>query len=309
MMLGSYYYKLKGKAALKGNWQTAMVVTFFSGIFLTISEVFQSLKMPIYIYTAGDQPMLYMEPIAPDIMMIYGLLMLLSLVMTPVLNLSCNHYFVERLRGNELGWAGLWCRFSSFGKALWLYVRMGVQIFLWGLLLVVPGIIAAIRYSLAPYYLAENPDMTVAEALEESKKTMQGLKASYFSLLLSFIGWSFLANALQLMLMDVNSILSIMVGLFMQVWISTYVNAAIASFYLTVSSEKGMQTAQREMEQRMRDMGIDPSQMNNRMPLRPDEPTDTSDEADDKACDDGVDHETEDHKPNNNAPDDGGGEA
>lgn len=301
MMLGSYYYKYKGKAALKGNWQTAMVVTFFSGIFMTISEVFQSLKMPIYIYTAGGQPVLYMEPVSTGVMTAYGLIMLLSVLMTPVLSLSCNHYFVERLRGEELGWAGLWCRMHSFGKALWLYVRMGVQIFLWGLLLVVPGIIAAIRYSMAPYYLAENPDMTVAEALEKSKETMTGLKASFFSLMLSFIGWSFLANALQLMIMDVNSILSIMVGLFMQVWISTYVNAAVASFYLTVSSEQGMQTAQREMEQRMRDMGIDPAQMNSRRPPRHSEPVNAPEEDMEDTADGSI--------PDDHRPDDGGGQA
>ena len=30
------YYKWKGKNALRGNWQTAMVVAFFSGIFVGV---------------------------------------------------------------------------------------------------------------------------------------------------------------------------------------------------------------------------------------------------------------------------------
>ena len=37
--------------------------------------------------------------------------------------------------------------------------------FLWSLLFIVPGIIASYRYALAPYLMAENPDMDVMEAI------------------------------------------------------------------------------------------------------------------------------------------------
>ena len=33
--IGSFYFKQKAKAALKGNWQTAMLVAFFSTVFMT----------------------------------------------------------------------------------------------------------------------------------------------------------------------------------------------------------------------------------------------------------------------------------
>ena len=43
------YYKWKGKNALRGNWQTAMVVAFFSGIFLVLTQVYQNRFMPVAI--------------------------------------------------------------------------------------------------------------------------------------------------------------------------------------------------------------------------------------------------------------------
>lgn len=259
MMLGSFYFKQKAKAAMKGNWQTALLVTFLAGVLMTAGEVYQAMAMPIYLYADGSQPMIYMQDVSAGTWAVFCVISVLTLLVSPVLNEGCCHYFVERLRGTELGLAGLASRLNLYGKALWLHVRMGVQIFLWGLLLVVPGVIAAIRYSMAPYYLAEHPEMTVSEALEASKTVMKTLKTTYFSLMLSFVGWMFLTYALQMMLVSVSGIVSTMAGLFMQLWISTYTNAAVASFYLTVSAENGVTRAQREIGDQMRDMGIDPA--------------------------------------------------
>ena len=43
------YYKWKGRNALRGNWQTAMVVAFFSGIFMVLTQVYQNRFMPVAI--------------------------------------------------------------------------------------------------------------------------------------------------------------------------------------------------------------------------------------------------------------------
>ncbi len=87
----------------------------------------------------------------------------------------------------------LFSRFSIFGRALGLRLLMALKIFLWTLLLIVPGIVAAYRYAMAPYLLAENPDLTAPEAIEKSKEMMAGNKGRLFCLQLSFIGWYLLA--------------------------------------------------------------------------------------------------------------------
>ena len=82
--------------------------------------------------------------------------------------------------------------FSLMFKALWLNILMGFFVFLWSMLLVVPGIMKSFAYMMAPYILAENPNMTAREALNESKRITQGHKMDLFVLELSFIGWGLL---------------------------------------------------------------------------------------------------------------------
>jgi uncharacterized membrane protein len=57
----------------------------------------------------------------------------------------------------------------------------------------VPGIIAAISYSMTFFIMAEDPKIEAQEALRKSKEMMEGHKSEYFSLLFSFIGWFLLA--------------------------------------------------------------------------------------------------------------------
>ena len=68
-----------------------------------------------------------------------------------------------------------------------------LHIILWGLLLVIPGIIKAYQYAMVPYLLADDPTMTKERALSESKRLMDGNKWRAFVLDLSFLGWSLLS--------------------------------------------------------------------------------------------------------------------
>ena len=164
------YYKWKGRNALRGNWQTAMVVAFFSGIFLVLTQVYQNRFMPVAIEMIDGMYYWRVPQITRGVWIGFAVLQLCSVLLTPVLSVGCNHYFVRRIEGEELGAKGLFSRMNLTGKALWLYVMMFVKIFLWTCLLIVPGFIAAIRYSMASYLLAEHPEMTAKEALEESKR-------------------------------------------------------------------------------------------------------------------------------------------
>ena len=87
----------------------------------------------------------------------------------------------------------LFSRFYLFGRALYLRFLMFLKILAWSLLFIVPGIVAAYRYALAPYLLAENPNLTAEEAIEQSKALMIGHKGRLFGLQFSFIGWYLLA--------------------------------------------------------------------------------------------------------------------
>ena len=111
----------------------------------------------------------------------------------------------------------IFSRFSYFGNALLLRFLMFIKIFAWTLLFIVPGIVASFRYALAPYIMAEQPDMTASEAIEQSKQLMQWYKARLFWLKLSFIGWYLLST------------LTFGLG---WVFLAPYPKAAEAAFYL-----------------------------------------------------------------------------
>ena len=83
--------------------------------------------------------------------------------------------------------------FQSFLKIIGLNIITGILTFLWSLLFIIPGIIAAYRYRQALYLLLDHPEMGVLECIRESKRLMRGHKAELFILDLSFIGWALLS--------------------------------------------------------------------------------------------------------------------
>ena len=80
-----------------------------------------------------------------------------------------------------------------FFRVLWLGILEGLLIFLWSLLLVVPGIVAAYRYRQALYLLLDHPEKSAWQCLRESGALMSGHKWELFVLDLSFLGWAMLS--------------------------------------------------------------------------------------------------------------------
>ncbi len=107
-----------------------------------------------------------------------------------------------------------------FFRALWLRILRGLYVFLWSLLFIIPGIIAAYRYSMANYALAENPEMRASDALRESARMMVGNKWRLFCLRLSFLGWH---------------VLSVLTAGLLGLGVAPYLGQAEACFYHEVS--------------------------------------------------------------------------
>lgn len=87
--------------------------------------------------------------------------------------------------------------FSGFEKALRSFslgFQMWIRILLWTMLFIIPGLIAAYRYSMAPYIAIDRPDLSPGQCIEESKRLMNGNKGRLFCIQFSFIGWILLAS-------------------------------------------------------------------------------------------------------------------
>lgn len=106
--------------------------------------------------------------------------------------------------------------FGRFGSAIGAYILMNIFILLWALLLIVPGIMAALSYSMTYYVLADNPGIGPLEAINRSKKMMRGKRWKLFCLGLRFVGWMLLG------------MLALFIGL---LWVTPYYMTSIAFFY------------------------------------------------------------------------------
>ncbi len=112
-----------------------------------------------------------------------------GILVTGPLLLGSAYVYLNLTRGYAPDVNVLFSGFSRFLDALVLSLLRSIFTFLWSLLFVIPGIIKAISYSQAFYILAEHPEMSGKEALDESIVIMDGHKMEYFMLGLSFIPW------------------------------------------------------------------------------------------------------------------------
>ena len=145
---------------------------------------------------------------------LYQLLVAAIDVVSLVIGVGMTLYALRVMRGDKAGVGDLFDSFSLFFKIVWLNLLMSVYVFLWSLLLFIPGIIAAYSYSMAIYLLLDHPDWRVGQCIRESKRLMKGHKGEIFMLDLSFFGW-YLLTAIPVV----------------QIYVTPYVQLARAEFY------------------------------------------------------------------------------
>jgi uncharacterized membrane protein len=118
-------------------------------------------------------------------------------IATPVFSISLALMYLGQARGVASKIEDIFTAFKNTSllvSAVLTTILVGVFTFLWSLLLVVPGIIKALSYSMALYILAENPEIGGLGAINESKRIMNGHKMDLFVLQLSFIPWALLTS-------------------------------------------------------------------------------------------------------------------
>jgi uncharacterized membrane protein len=121
--------------------------------------------------------------------------------------------------------------FKKFGASLGAYLLCLIFILLWAILLIIPGIIAGISYSMTYFIIAEDDSIGPLEAIKKSKQIMYGHKWKYFYLALRFVGWGLLC------------ILTLGIGF---LWLGPYMSVSFAKFYDDLLSPAGTQAKAEE---------------------------------------------------------------
>ena len=142
---------------------------------------------------------------------------LLRLAMA-VVGVGFSLFVMNSVRRSQPAIGNLLDGFGMFPRVLFLIILQIVFIFLWSLLLVIPGIIAAYRYSFAVYVMIDHPEMSAMDCLRESKRLTTGYKRQLFLLDLSFIFW-FLLTMIPI------------IGYVAQVYVTPYMESAKVLYY------------------------------------------------------------------------------
>ena len=191
-----------GRNALAGKWQSAIIAVIVYTLCVqlppaSLNTLFgvdmgelYSMNMG-YSYNVGVDGYSTVYNSMPAYSPLSGIY---SLLVTGAMDLGLTLFFLAMFRRQIVGIGDVFLGFERYGKALGLFLFQGLFILLWSLLFIVPGIIAAIRYSQAFFILADDPNKGIRQCMDESKMMMRGNKAKYFCLSLSFIGWGILAS-------------------------------------------------------------------------------------------------------------------
>ena len=112
---------------------------------------------------------------------------------------------------------------KSFVNSFIAILLMNLFIFLWSLLLIIPGIIKAFSYSMTRFIIAENPEIDPLTAISRSQELMRGHKMDLLMLYLSYIGWYLLGL--------------ITFGIAI-IYITPYVEVAVTNFYIEIRGKR-----------------------------------------------------------------------
>lgn len=160
--------------------------------------------------------------IGSAVYIILGVLVLAAIyfVLGSIIQVGYSKFNLELVAHREVSVPLLFQYFPYWKTTAIARLLRTVYVFLWTLLLIIPGILASYSYAMTDYILAENPELTANEAIAMSKEIMYGNRWRLFCLQISFIGWSILAS------------LTLGIG---NLWLTPYKQAATAAFYREIS--------------------------------------------------------------------------
>ncbi len=228
--MDTYRLKADAKSALEGKWQTFSVcILIYSGINIFLNAHTLISELPELVSYFSDEALfdpsfttdihksLFYDVLLPFFNLLYQALLL------PHLSFSVSVIALNVIGHKEIKVSDIFNGFKNYNNVLLLYLLEALKVFLWSLLLIIPGIIKEISYSMSHFIMAESPDMSPSEVLKESEELMEGHKLDYFVLQLSFFGW----NILSVLTLGLSALYS-----------DPYYHAARANFYYTIKKEK-----------------------------------------------------------------------
>lgn len=189
--------KRRGRDVLSGNWGIALVTMVINGAISGLTSA-----------------------ILPG---------LGGMVVSGPMEFGVQRIYLSLQREREPSVEEIFSGFEHFLNCFLTGVLRGVFCFLWGLLLIVPGIVKSIAYSQVFFLLNDDPEMEAMDVLRASEDLMDGHKLEYFLLQLSFLPWILLCVFI--------------VPLF---YVVPYISATNAAYYEYLCASQGEEQGEEE---------------------------------------------------------------
>lgn len=213
-------YKTAAKSALKGMWGIAIGVFFLFTIISSLLEAPNNewLTLALGIFIGGP------------------------------LYVGYQWFHLELIRYNNPKVGVLFSGFTkNYFRNTGASLMVSIFTILWSLLLIIPGIIKGLAYSMTFFILHDRPELTVFQAITESRRMMDGRKKNLFVLIFSFLPWVIIPFALiviglvaisltasdpALFIVGFASFTIGLIALFgISIYLSPYFSTTIAHFY------------------------------------------------------------------------------
>lgn len=258
MMKYAADFRAIARNALRGKWPTAILTGFIASLIGaevftgsggssnsgsdSIGAIFQQLQ------NSDSWPMIVtVLIIAGIILIVWGIALV---VISGAGKLGYARFNLNLIDGKEATLGDLFSQFDRLGTGFCMNFFIALYTLLWSLLFVIPGIVKSFSYAMTPYILAEHPEMTVNEAITESRRIMPGNRWRLFCLDISFIGWAVLCLLPPLVAIGIGAAITATTGRFLPIFLmillaiplsagylflQPYMEAAFAAFYRDVS--------------------------------------------------------------------------
>ena len=211
--------KKEARSLLKGNWGWGLLIALLNSIFIGIIG---TVTDPSF-FIGFEKGFTKSTKDASAIVNPHATVML-SMIVAGMLSFGIFFAYLRLVDTKETGnvFTGV---FSAVTRkrilpSLLTSFLSGIFLSLWSLLLIIPGIVKAYAYSMAPYIIKDLTDngkeVEPTEAIRLSREVMDGHKWQLFCLDLSFIGWFIL------------SILTFGIGF---LWLRPYFGVTRANYY------------------------------------------------------------------------------
>ncbi len=229
-MLKSKELREKAWESLKGRYWMAFAVIIVTGLISSVGSAFVSFGQDLSEVLGLVDPAEMDSTMALGALVLNGVVIISSIIgalfsifVTDAITVGVSNYFIKNT-DSKPSFADAFSGFKiKYGRNIGTLLLVGIKTVLWTFLFIIPGIIKSYEYSIIPYILADDPEISSKDAFKKAKQMMKGNKWRLFKLEFSFIGWFILC------------VLTLGIGTF---FLIPYVNAANAEFYVELKNKQ-----------------------------------------------------------------------